>query len=274
MASYNPPPRIELPPRPELIAAMKQGFLLGSAVLVLMLPPDGTGLHRARFFSGQARHTPASVQAGGPRFADFRGEPASAEARHIADWVADSGDNRRLPYVVLDKRDARVFVFDAQGVLLGATPVLLGAAVGDDSVVGIGNRAIADVRPAERTTPAGRFVAEPGRNASGEDVLWVDYNAAVSMHRVRAVEASERRLERLASPTPADNRISYGCINVPVRFFEDVVRATFRSSRGIVYVLPEVKPLGLVFASYDVAQRHGRAKAGALQLPRVTEPRA
>lgn len=274
MATYNPPPRIELPPRPELIAALKQGFLLGSAVLVLMLPPDGTGLHSARFFAGPALHTPLAVQPGGPRFADFRGEAASAEARHIADWVVDSGDNRRLPYVILDKRNARVFVFDAQGVLLGATPVLLGAAAGDDSVIGIGNRAIADVRPEERTTPAGRFDAEPGRNASGEDVLWVDYNAAVSMHRVRAIEPSERRLERLASPTAADNRISYGCINVPVRFYEDVVRTTFARSRGVVYVLPEVKPLGQVFASYGVAQKHGRAKSGALHLRPVTAPRA
>nr|WP_316644210.1 hypothetical protein [uncultured Roseateles sp.] len=265
MATYNPPPRIELPPRPELIAALKQGFLLGSAVLVLMLPPDGTGLHRARFFAGPVLRAAAVVQPGGPRFADFRGEAASPEARHIADWVADSGDNQRLPYVILDKRDARVFVFDAQGVLLGATPVLLGAAVGDDSVIGIGNRAIAEVRPEERTTPAGRFVAERGRNATGEDVVWVDYNAAVSMHRVRAIEPSERRLERLASATPSDNRISYGCINVPVRFYEDVLRATFKASRGIVYVLPEVKPLAQVFASYNVAQKHGGAKAAALQ---------
>ncbi|UUZ73277.1 hypothetical protein LP415_08285 [Polaromonas sp. P1(28)-8] len=120
--------------------------------------------------------------------------------------------------MILDKKNTRVFVFDPSGKLRGATPVLVGAAKGDDSVTGIGGRPIAEVAPHERTTPAGRFMAEPGRNTLGEDVVWVDYEAAVSMHRVRALEPAERRLERLASPTTDDNRISYGCINMPVEF--------------------------------------------------------
>jgi hypothetical protein len=63
--------------------------------------------------------------------------------------------------------------------------VLLGLARGDVSVPGIGERKISDINPHERTTPAGRFISEPGRNLSGEDIVWVDYDAAVSMHRVR-----------------------------------------------------------------------------------------
>lgn len=55
--------------------------------------------------------------------------------------------------------------------------------------------------PHERTTPAGRFLAEAGRNADGDDIFWVDYDVAVSMHRVRAHVPAERRLQRLASPT-------------------------------------------------------------------------
>ena len=58
---------------------------------------------------------------------------------------------------------------------MGATAVLIGAARGDDTVAGIGSRPIAAVAPHERTTPAGRFTAEPGHNASGEDVVWFDY---------------------------------------------------------------------------------------------------
>jgi hypothetical protein len=37
-----------------------------------------------------------------------------------------------------------------------------------------------------------------------------------------------------------DNRISYGCIKVPVEFYESVVRPLFDSS-GIVYILPETR---------------------------------
>jgi hypothetical protein len=130
-------------------------------------------------------------------------------------------------------------------------PVLLGAARGDDSVPGIGERRIRDIRPFERTTPAGRFEAEPGRNTQGEDIVWIDYDAAVSMHRVRATNPRERRLQRLATPTIADNRISYGCINVPAKFFDRWVSPIFaRGRHAIVYVLPEVHSLGQVFPQY------------------------
>ena len=134
--------------------------------------------------------------------------------------------------------------------LLGQTPVLLGLAQGDLSVPGIGERAMADIQPHERTTPAGRFVIEAGRNAQGEDIFWIDYDAAVSMHRVRALNAAERRLQRLASPTPADNRISYGCINVPAAFYDAQIRRLFTMRQGRVYVLPDTLPLRAVFGAW------------------------
>lgn len=190
------------------------------------------------------------------RLADFGVEKPSADARHVADWVADSRDNARVEFFIIDKKYARIYVFDGDARLRGTTPVLLGLAKGDDSAPGIGLKPIAAVKPSERTTPAGRFVAERGRNTLGEDVIWVDYDAAVSMHRVRATNPKERRLERLASPTIDDNRISYGCINVPVAFYNVHISPVFAQRRAIVYVLPEVKPVQQVFGSYDVAAKH------------------
>ena len=67
------------------------------------------------------------------------------------------------------------------------------------------------------------------------------------MHRVLTTNADERRLERLATPTPDDNRISYGCINVPVEFYENFVRPAFATRRAAVYILPEVKSLEEAF---------------------------
>ncbi len=99
----------------------------------------------------------------------------------------------------------------------------------------------------ERTTLAGRFVAEPGRNAAGEDIFWIDYDAAISMHRVRATNPAERRLQRLASATPGDNRISYGCINVPADFYNGQIRPGFSRQRGVVYLMPETLPLQSLF---------------------------
>lgn len=223
-------------------SSLRQGALLGAAVLALTLPPAVSG-------RGSASYTPSPVHAAlARRGADFQSHAASPDARRVADWIAASQDNQRLPFVILDKRDAKIFVFDASARLLDASPVLLGAAPGDDSVFGIGHRPIEQVRPEERTTPAGRFVSSPGRNAAGEDVVWVDYDAAVSMHRVRPIDPKERRLERLASNDPAQRRISYGCINVPVAFFEQVVQPAMGQGRGVVYVLPETRHVHEVFA--------------------------
>lgn len=208
----------------------------------------------------------AALAAAPPKRAYFERERASHEARHVADWVVDSGDNRSLPFVIVDKKDAKVFVFDAGGRLQAAAPALLGQARGDDSAPGIGDRPLSSIRPEEKTTPAGRFVASLGGNMRGEDVLWVDYDGAVSMHRVLTTNPKERRLQRLATPTPQDNRISYGCINIPAKFFEDVVRPAFTGTDGIVYVLPETRPARAVFASYDV-EEHARLQAASQQAP-------
>lgn len=184
--------------------------------------------------------------------ANFEREHASAAARHVANWVVDSGDSARMPFVIVDKIEAKVFVFDADGRLRGAAPALLGLARGDDSVPGIGERALSTIRPEERTTPAGRFVATLDRNLRGVEILWVDYDNAISLHPLVIGSVKDRRSERLASATASDNRISFGCINVPVQFYLHVIAPTFSGTNGIVYVLPETKAIREVFATYDI----------------------
>jgi hypothetical protein len=169
----------------------------------------------------------------------------------MADWVLTSGDHRNKAFVIVDKKDANVYVFDPRGRLKAAAPALLGAAVGDDSAPGIGDKPLAQVLPGEKTTPAGRFVAEVGMSTRGEDVVWVDYDAAVSMHRVLNVK---ERLAALASQTNSDNRMSFGCINLPPQFYEKVLRPTVDAQGAVIYILPETRPLQQTFASfYDVA---------------------
>ncbi|MDD4358163.1 MAG: hypothetical protein PHN98_13065 [Smithellaceae bacterium] len=192
------------------------------------------------------------------RRANFEGEIVSQDVRLVADWVVDSGDNRHLPFVIIDKTNAKVFVFYPEGRLRGSALALLGLERGDDSVPDIGKRAMSDIRPEERITPAGRFIASLGRNYHGKNVLWVDYTAAVSLHPVVTNKPEERRLQRLATPTPHDKRISYGCINVPVKFFKNIVRPAFTGTNGIVYVLPETRSIRDVFAMYNVDENERR----------------
>ena len=182
--------------------------------------------------------------------ADFQNKSESPESQHLASWIIDSGDNGKMPFVIVDKRNARVLVFDAGGRLRGAAPALLGLTRGDDIVPGIGKRKLSTIRPSERITPSGRFVAALGHILNGQEVLWVDYDAGIAIHRVVTSDAKEHRAHRLTSPTVLDNRISYGCINVPVKFYESVVSPAFRGTNGIVYVLPETRSGETAFARY------------------------
>jgi hypothetical protein len=174
----------------------------------------------------------------------FRVRGISVEAGLAARRVLATGDARGRPFAIVDKRQARLLVFGADGRLLGATPALLGLAVGDHAVPGLGRRA-GKIAPHERTTPSGRFESEPGRNHLGEAIVWVDYEAALAIHRLRPAAAQEQRPQRLASPSPVDNRISLGCIIVEPGFYDAVVAPTLGRQRGVVYVLPESAPDGL-----------------------------
>jgi hypothetical protein len=187
---------------------------------------------------------PAQAEARRPTFGDHQ---ASPDVRRLAGWIAASGDNRDMPFLIVDKREAKVFLFNPRSQILGAAPALLGAALGDDSADGIGKRRLSAIPIAERTTPAGRFEAALGRDLE-QDVLWIDYGIALSLHRVITGSAKDRRRERLASATAGDNRISYGCINVPAAFYDKAVSPAFAGTVGIVYILPETRPLDAVFA--------------------------
>jgi hypothetical protein len=162
------------------------------------------------------------------------------DARELHDWVVGTRDNQARPFAIVDKKAARIFVFDSHGRLRGQSSALLGQAPGDDSAPEVGEHTQEGVVPfKERTTPAGRFVAQPGVNISGERVIWVDWDAAFAIHRLRPGRSKVDRERRLASPNAADHRASYGCVVVPVHFFKNVVQRWLGAHPAVVYVMPE-----------------------------------
>ena len=171
---------------------------------------------------------------------------ASAEVRRVAHWVIVSRDSGGLPFLLIDKVSARVFAFDAAGQLHGSAPALLGLAKGD-RMLAPNDATMAQMPPSVRITPAGRFVSRLGIASSGKQLLILDYDASLSLHPVVKGTPEERRAERLGSATAEDNRISYGCINVPPEFFATFVSPAFNHTRGVVYVLPETGAASAVF---------------------------
>lgn len=185
---------------------------------------------------------------------DFGAERVSADARYAAGQVVATVDHRSRPFAIVDKREARLYLFDPGGRLLGATPVLTGLAPGDAAVGDMTARAPASLAPHERSTPAGRFETQPGRNDKGEPIVWVDYQASLAIHRLRPGAAAERRAERLASPVAEDHRISFGCIVTPVAFYEAQIEPLLGRQRSVVYVLPESSPVQAMFGAFDITR--------------------
>lgn len=172
----------------------------------------------------------------------------SPDEQRVAAWIASSRDNHALPYAVIDKNNASLILYDGRGVPIGQVPVLIGIALGDDATPGVGNKTLATIGPAEKTTPAGRFLAKFGYAAGRQKVLWVDYTNSVAIHAIPADAAKrEKRRERLLSPEPDDNRITFGCINVPRVFYGSTLRPLFQKKGGYVYILPDTKSLDEVF---------------------------
>jgi len=244
---------------------MAAALLISPAFAAAKDKPDGNAAHAAKKSvaeksaaksKAKAKQTVKQAKAAKPEppgpLADFGKETASDDVVHVANWVSYTRNNRKKSFVLIDKKNAQLYVFDPRGKLKSRTPVLLGKAIGDHSVPGIGSKPFSKIKEDEKTTPAGRFLAEHGRNTRGEDIIWIDYNASVSMHRLRKVSAKEQRAQRMATEDASDNRISYGCVNVPAKFYDGVLKPSVSRHGAYVYVLPETKTPQQQFGSFDV----------------------
>jgi hypothetical protein len=184
----------------------------------------------------------------------------------LAGWIAATRDSEGYPFAIMDKAAAQILVFGGDGRLRGAAPGLFGSAVGDHSAPGVAGLALREIPGRDRTTPAGRFVGGFGPSTDAGRVLWVDYDSAVSMHPTATGVPAEKRAERLASPSPDDNRVTHGCINVQPEFYEGIIRPTFERG-GVFYILPDTASLADTFPEFVQSRataqhddgKHGRS---------------
>ncbi|WP_164170957.1 murein L,D-transpeptidase [Stenotrophomonas maltophilia] len=167
----------------------------------------------------------------------------------LAGWVVASKDNQGYPFAIMDKAAAQVLIFGGDGKLRGAAPALFGSAIGDHSAPGVAKLALSAIPGHDRTTPAGRFIGGYGPSDDAGRVLWVDYDSAVSMHPLPPGTPKEKRAQRLATPTPDDNRVTHGCINVSPAFYEQIVQSTFEKG-GVFYILPDKDSIAKTFPEF------------------------
>ncbi|MET3713054.1 hypothetical protein ABIC65_003773 [Sphingomonas trueperi] len=240
---------------------MIQGFLALAGLALLVPPATAVPLQDAKpkvaapkkAAPKKGKHAPAKPKAAAAKPEAPKLQP-SADTLRVHDWASSAGDNHGLPYLIVDKPHAALFLYDPSGKQLAAVPVLIGIAPGDDATPGIGAKQLSEIGPAEKTTPAGRYLAKFGLAVGKERVLWVDYYTSVALHPVPtgAAARKEKRRERLASPTPDDNRITFGCINVPTSFYAKLLGPMYKGKGGYVYILPDSKPIEDVFPALHV----------------------
>ncbi len=178
----------------------------------------------------------------------FALEEASEEVRGQVDWIVTSGDNQKLPFLIIDKKRALIFAYNKDGAILGSAPVLLGSAIGDLSIPGTGSKELSQILPEERITPSGRFFAHQGKNSNGSDVLWIDFSMALAIHPVLDGKSKEKRLLSLFSESTEKHRVSLGCVNVPKEFYTSLIRPLFSKESGLVYVRPETPQCDLILS--------------------------
>lgn len=153
-----------------IAASVVLALLAAQPVTAAPVPAKGVE-RRARKAVPKPRAEPLAIEQAALADAPM---PSEATNRLVA-WVAAAKDNRGMPYIVIDKQNALLLLFGGDGQALGQAPVLLGVGIGDDSSPGVGAKSLAEIGPAERTTPAGRFIAKFGRAFGNQRVLWVDY---------------------------------------------------------------------------------------------------
>ena len=188
------------------------------------------------------------------------GQDVFADVIELAGWVVVTKDSHGYPFAIIAKAAAQILVFGGDGRRRGAAPGLYGSAVGDHTAPGVAGLALREISGRDRTTPAGRFVGGFGPSVDAGRVLWVDYDSAVSIHPTATGVPAERRAERLASPSPDDNLVTHGCINVEPEFYEQIISSRFKRG-GVFYVLPDNASIAETFPEFAQSsaakQAHG-----------------
>jgi hypothetical protein len=144
----------------------------------------------------------------------------SDQTQFAIDYYSSRGV--RLGFV-LDKANAKMVIFE-NGQAIAQSPTLYGRGEGGDE------------RPEAKATPEGTFNLEllihPDYDRwYGGSLIVFEYRnptLALAIHITYQGNPAERRDQRLATPTPDDNNISNGCINVPIDFYNQLIDALHR----------------------------------------------
>lgn len=199
--------------------------------------------------------------------ANFGDVVPSAAVATVAQWASQTNQTKGKPSIIVDKANGVAYVMDANSKLIGASPVVTGLQAGRDSyrpgeMAGV--KGLDDFTPDKRLTAAGQAEMTPTVNAAEvEEGLYrspvlLGYlisDERIGTNTIDAVHTpfSWDRVTRLDSATADDNFASYGCVNIGIDFFKQVIEPTFITNKklgtttGTIFILPAAEPLEKYF---------------------------
>ena len=165
--------------------------------------------------------------------------PAAAQAKmsplakDVYSRVAPAAVKTGKGFIIADKPNGMIHIFSNSGEIIAQDPALFGKDTGD-------------VMTGEKITPAGKFnlKAQKWEDYAGGHTLdlWTQDGQfeGVAVHAAWLAHPTERRVERLASTTAADNKISGGCINTGHdTFLKKILPNLDKLDGGMIFVLPD-----------------------------------
>ena len=142
-------------------------------------------------------------------------------------------------FMVADKPNGMLHIFKEDGSHALSDATLYGKDKGDVL------EAKSSLEGGAKITPAGKFtMKESPSDYAGKTSLILlesqDYSGFIAVHAADVSTPSERRLERLETPTTEDNRISYGCINTKHETFINEIKPHISElDGGLIFILPD-----------------------------------
>lgn len=145
-------------------------------------------------------------------------------------------DDDKAPVIIADKKQATITVFYPETGAKITQPALFGKVKSnllDMNVYDYPNKT-------NYVTPSGSFPLKKTYSWRLNDDMMIyinGKNAVGAIHPLWMGNPDQKRIERLRSPTPDDNRITGGCINVDADFFYHTLNTL--PDGTLLIILPE-----------------------------------
>ena len=216
-----------------IIKAMAEGVLAMGIVFNPNITKDAFTLNVEKTFQQTIEVTQAVPAAAKAQM--------SPTAQNVYEAMAPVAMKSGKWFMVADKPNGMLHIFKEDGSHALSDPTLYGKDTGDVM------EALSSLEGGAKVTPAGKFTlkARPSTYAGGQELILVeskDYTGYIAIHAADTSTPSENRLGRLDTPTAADNRVSYGCINTKHdTFINEIAPNIANLDGGMVFVVPDAQ---------------------------------